>query len=94
LDRNPGALMVDCYDINGVISTRDEYFFPNRIDDDCTSVSLENIVGNLTGWIIPANLTNATGETLIKECDFYEYGTGYIYSTLDNGIGPVILSSL
>jgi hypothetical protein len=51
-------------------------------------------VNDLAGWIIPANLTNSTGEILVKECDYYEYGTGYIYSTLDHGIGPVILSNL
>jgi hypothetical protein len=86
--------MVDCYSTSGVLNKRDEYFFPNLVEKQCNAVYYSNISSSLNGWLVPSNVTNNTMDVQLLECDYYEQGKGYIYSLLDNGIGPVILKGL
>jgi hypothetical protein len=56
----------------------------------CASTTLTIIASDLNKWSIPSNLTLTE---VVSECDYYEWGTGYMFSEIDNGVGTVILES-
>ena len=50
---------------------------------------------NLAGWYVPQNVSNSTSDDImLYKCDYFESEKGYVYSLIDNGIGPVILDYL
>lgn len=88
------TLLVDCYSIDGVLTKRDEYFYSNLLAKNCSYVDYKDIKSDLVGWNLPIAVTNATGNVTLTECDYYEPSRGYVYSELNQGVGPVILNKL
>lgn len=54
------SFFVDCYNTDGVLYTRNEYFFNQILQKKCSSVNYTDIESNLTGWYIPQNVSNST----------------------------------
>lgn len=83
----PTALFIDCYDENGVMENRQEYFLKGKVEQECTSRTFDQIKDSIAGWKVPEDITD---DQQITECEFYEWGKGYVFTQFGAGIGPVV----
>jgi hypothetical protein len=71
------AAFVDCFDMNGVIISREEEFFTSQLHKRCNSTTFSELVSSLNGALTMVNLSSAAN---VSYCDYYEVGKGYEFT--------------
>jgi hypothetical protein len=82
------ALFVDCYDKNGVIESKEEFYYQDRIEKECGTWLYKDLKSHLDGWRVTENYTD---NTVMPSCDYFEWGNGYLFSDFNSTIGTIII---
>lgn len=84
------AAFVECFDEEGVLKTKQEYFFKNPMAKECNSTTFSELQELVNGTLMADLNETAT----LELCHFYEVSVGYQFSQVDDEeIGMIAIPS-
>lgn len=86
------AAFVDCFDSDGSLVNREEQHYKSALEKECNSTMWGSLLSgmNMTNGSMSSAEMMLNESTTVEACNFFQWGKGYQFTQVNNGIGLVV----